>query len=82
MISRRCCRPSIEVGGEPADYVFASADILPLDKQTYDAVVFANSLHLLDDDAKASALNESWRVLKPGGVLAINSTFYDGAYPE
>jgi ubiquinone/menaquinone biosynthesis C-methylase UbiE len=72
----------IEVGEQPADYLYASASVLPLGKQTYDAVVFANSLHLLDDDTKEHALKESFRVLRPGGVLAINSTFYDGAYPE
>ena len=45
-------------------------------------MIFANSLHLLSEEHKEQALAESWRVLKPGGVIAINSTFYDGAYPE
>lgn len=72
----------IEVGEPGATYVFASADALPLDNQKYDVVVFANGLHLLDGDAKKKALAESWRVLKPGGLLVMNTTFYDGAYPE
>jgi ubiquinone/menaquinone biosynthesis C-methylase UbiE len=63
-----------------ADFVFGSADHLPV-TQNYDAVILANSIHLLDDEAKEKALAESWRVLRPGGVLGINTTFYDGAYP-
>jgi len=70
-----------EVTCDSAAYIFGTADHLPL-KQTYDAVIFANSLHLLDEDAKAKALKESWRVLRPGGLLAMNTTFYEGAYPE
>jgi ubiquinone/menaquinone biosynthesis C-methylase UbiE len=62
-------------------FVYASASNLPV-RENYDAVIFANSLHLLDGVAKEHALAESFRVLKPGGVIAINSTFYDGAYPE
>jgi ubiquinone/menaquinone biosynthesis C-methylase UbiE len=70
-----------EVGPRDADYVYASADHLPF-RQTFDVAIFANSLHLLDDSAKRSALQEVQRVLKPGAVLAFNSTFYEGAYPE
>jgi ubiquinone/menaquinone biosynthesis C-methylase UbiE len=62
-------------------FLYASAAALPV-RQCYDAVIFANSLHLLDGDSKEHALAESYRVLKPGGVIAINSTFFDGAYPE
>jgi ubiquinone/menaquinone biosynthesis C-methylase UbiE len=62
-------------------FLYASAAALPV-RQCYDAVIFANSLHLLDGDAKEHALAESYRALKPGGVIAINSTFFDGAYPE
>ena len=64
-----------------AEYIFGSADHLPL-KQKFDAVIFANGLHLLDEDAKVQALQETWRVLRPGGVFAMNTTFYEGAYPE
>jgi ubiquinone/menaquinone biosynthesis C-methylase UbiE len=70
-----------EVTAKQADFVYASADSLPF-TEGYDAVIFANSIHLLDDEAKVKALEESKRVLRPGGVLAVNSTFYDGAYPE
>jgi ubiquinone/menaquinone biosynthesis C-methylase UbiE len=70
-----------DVTAKHADYICASADRLPL-RAIYDAVIFANSIHMLDNDAKADALAETRRVLRPGGVLAINSAFYDGSYPE
>jgi len=72
----------IEVAQPSANYVYGTADALPFDKQAYDAVFFANGLHLLDAEAKQRALKESYRVLKPGGLFAMNTTFYDGAYPE
>jgi ubiquinone/menaquinone biosynthesis C-methylase UbiE len=72
----------IEVDEKNATYVFGSADTLPFESQSYDAVFFANGLHLLDGAAKENALKESHRVLKPGGLFAMNTTFYDGAYPE
>ena len=72
----------IEVHEDDANYIYATADKLPFRPQGYDAVFFANGLHLLDGDAKRRALKESARVLKPGGLFAMNTTFYDGAYPE
>ena len=66
---------------DPSDFLFASADHIPFN-QSFDAIIFANALHLLDDDAKVKALAEANRVLKPGGFFAMNSTFYTGAYPE
>ena len=72
----------IEVDEESAAYVYGTASSLPFSPQSYDVVFFANGLHLLDADSKQGALQESYRVLKPGGLFAMNSTFYDGAYPE
>ena len=62
-------------------WVCASASQLPFG-EAFDLVVFANSLHLLDDQAKADSLAETLRVLHRGGVLAVNSAFYDGAAVE
>src|SRR6266545_2801512 len=45
-----------------------------------DAVVFLNAIHLMPD--KEQVLKEIRRVLKPGGLLAFNSTFFNGAYVE
>jgi ubiquinone/menaquinone biosynthesis C-methylase UbiE len=67
--------------GAVTGFVCGSADSLPL-KSGYDALIFANALHLLEDEAKAKALDEAHRVLAPGGLFAMNSTFYEGAYPE
>jgi ubiquinone/menaquinone biosynthesis C-methylase UbiE len=72
----------IDVHADRADFVYASADRLPFVAEHYDAVTFANSIHLLSNEAKVSALLDLYRVLRPGGVLVVNSTFYDGAYPE
>lgn len=72
----------LEVSPESAEYVYASVDRLPIAKQGYDAAIFANSLHLLDSGQKEKALLEANRVLRNGGLLAMNTTFYDGAYPD
>jgi ubiquinone/menaquinone biosynthesis C-methylase UbiE len=72
-----------EPRSDRTDYLFASADHLPLvPVRSYNAAIFANSIHLLDQEAKVKSLDEVQRVMAPGGILAINSTFYDGAYPE
>lgn len=70
-----------EVTAKGAQYVYATADHLPI-RGTYDAVIFANSLHLLDGEAKVRAMEEAHRVLRAKGVFVMNSTFYGGAYPE
>ncbi len=62
-------------------WVCASIDRLPL-TEAFDMAIFANSIHLLDDRAKAASLAETRRVLRPGGVLAVNSAFYEGASPD
>jgi ubiquinone/menaquinone biosynthesis C-methylase UbiE len=72
----------IEVAPNPAEYVYASVDSLPFAKHGYDAVIFANSLHLLHAGQKERALAESHRVLRGGGLLAMNTAFYEGSYPE
>lgn len=45
-----------------------------------DAVMFLNAIHLVPD--KARVIAEIRRILKPGGVLAFNTTFFNGAYVE
>jgi len=45
-----------------------------------DTVVFANAIHLVQDKALVIASISS--ILRPGGVLAFNTTFFEGAYPN
>ena len=43
-----------------------------------DTVIFGNAIHLVED--KAQVLSGISQVLRLGGVLAFNTTFFDGAY--
>jgi len=47
--------------------------------RTVDAVVFCNGIHYIED--KKGLLEEVHRTLKPGGVFAFNTSFFDGASP-
>ena len=44
-----------------------------------DVVVFTNAIHLVSD--KLTAADQIFHVLRPGGVLSFNTTFFHGAYP-
>ena len=63
-----------------AEFVQGSAEWLSKLVKSADTVVFLNAIHLTRD--KTSVLREIRRVLKPGGLLAFNSTFFNGAYVE
>jgi ubiquinone/menaquinone biosynthesis C-methylase UbiE len=63
-----------------AEFKQGSAEWLSKLVKSADAVVFLNAIHLVED--KPKVLREIRRVLKPGGVLAFNSTFFAGAYVE
>lgn len=43
-----------------------------------DALFFCNAIHLIED--KQAVLREVGKALNPGGVIAFNTTFFDGAY--
>jgi ubiquinone/menaquinone biosynthesis C-methylase UbiE len=49
-------------------------------RRAVDAVVFCNGIHYIED--KDELLVEVKRTLKPGGVFAFNTGFFDGALPE
>ena len=68
------------VSSKFAEFVQGSAEWLSKLVKSADAVVFLNAIHLVAD--KPRVLQEIRRVLKPGGVLAFNSTFFAGAYVE
>ncbi|UCF18444.1 MAG: methyltransferase domain-containing protein [Gemmatimonadota bacterium] len=44
-----------------------------------DAVVFCNGIHYIED--KLALMSEVHRTLRPGGVFAFNTGFFDGALP-
>lgn len=62
------------------EFVQGSAEWLSKLVRSADTVVFLNAIHLIPD--KSRVLGEIRRVLKPGGSLAFNSTFFAGAYPD
>jgi ubiquinone/menaquinone biosynthesis C-methylase UbiE len=68
------------ISSRVAEFVQGSAEWLSKLVKSADAVVFLNAIHLVRD--KAQVLGEIRRVLKPAGVLAFNTTFFNGAYVE
>jgi ubiquinone/menaquinone biosynthesis C-methylase UbiE len=63
-----------------AEFISGTAERLSRIVSSADAVVFLNAIHLVPD--KASVLAEIRKVLPVGGVLAFNTTFFNGAYVE
>jgi SAM-dependent methyltransferase len=62
-------------GKSNAHFRIAYADALPFGSETFDAIFTENTLEHVPDVAKT--LRESWRVLKPGGILvAIFPSFW------
>lgn len=49
-------------------------------KESVDTVIFCNAIHYVPD--KEALLTEISKSLKPGGKLAFNTSFYDGAHLE
>ncbi len=48
-------------------------------KDSVDTVIFCNAIHYVSD--KQMLLTEISKTLKPGGKLAFNTAFFDGAHP-
>lgn len=73
-------RELAQVKGNVVKFVQGQAEQISQSfKERVDAVVFCNAIHMLDD--KSRALHEIHEVLNPGGILAFNSTFFDGSQP-
>jgi ubiquinone/menaquinone biosynthesis C-methylase UbiE len=60
-------------------FLQGTADCLPVKDQTVDAVLMGNSIHNLPD--QDLLLGEIYRVLKPGGIFAFNTSFFAGTFP-
>jgi ubiquinone/menaquinone biosynthesis C-methylase UbiE len=73
-------RARAAISSRLAEFIQGSAEWLSKLVKSADAVVFLNAIHLVPD--KSQVLTEIRRVLKPGGLLAFNSTFFNGAYVE
>src|SRR3989442_12075000 len=62
------------------EFIEGSAEWVSRLVSSADVVVFLNAIHLVPD--KAQVIAEIRKVLKRGGVLAFNTTFFNGAYVE
>lgn len=60
----------------------APAEALPFEDGIFDGAVFLNSLHHVQADAMARALNEAARVTKPGGRLVVVEPLAEGSFFE
>ena len=49
-------------------------------KDSVDTVIFCNAIHYVPN--KEELLSEICKTLKPGGKLAFNTSFFDGAHPS
>jgi ubiquinone/menaquinone biosynthesis C-methylase UbiE len=65
--------------GPSLRYVEGSAEALPFADQSFDAVIFFNSLHHVALHAMELALDQAARVLRPGGVLYVQEPLAQGA---
>lgn len=66
------------LAGRPITFVQGDVSTAGSAMESVDAAFCCNALHLMDDkDACVAALAKA---LIPGGILAFNTTFYEGAY--
>jgi ubiquinone/menaquinone biosynthesis C-methylase UbiE len=73
-------RARAAVSARIAEFLEGSAECLSRLVARADAVVFLNAIHLVPD--KAKVIGEIRKVLRRGGVLGFNTTFFAGAYPD
>ncbi|MCH8223963.1 MAG: L-histidine N(alpha)-methyltransferase [Chloroflexi bacterium] len=48
-------------------------------KEKVDAIIYCNSIHYVPD--KTALLKQINSILRPGGILAFNSSFFEGSHP-
>ncbi|MEO5373721.1 MAG: class I SAM-dependent methyltransferase [Alphaproteobacteria bacterium] len=61
-------------------YIEGSAESLPFADSSVDIVVFFNSLHHVAVERMDTAMAESARVLKPGGLLYVTEPLAEGSF--
>ncbi len=64
--------------GPAIRYLQGVAEALPFAEDSFDAVIFFNSLHHVPIGAMARALREAARVLRPGGLLYVQEPLARG----
>jgi ubiquinone/menaquinone biosynthesis C-methylase UbiE len=62
------------------EFVQGEANDLPRIAHNVDVAFFCNAIHLVPD--KLAAFQQMASILRPGGVFACNSAFYQGTYVE
>jgi len=68
--SIRSARKRLPENGGKVEFRVGKAEDLPFKENSFDVALFTWSLCCIDIPAMGRALNEAWRVLKPGGTLA------------
>jgi ubiquinone/menaquinone biosynthesis C-methylase UbiE len=65
-------------GARQISWMQGSSEHIPLPAYSVDAVIIGNAIQLFED--KRRAIREIRRVLRDGGTLAFNTSFYAGCY--
>lgn len=65
--------------GSGARFVRGTAESFASRVPKADVIVFCNAIHLMEE--KDSIVAQAYEVLNADGVLAFNTSFYEGAYP-
>jgi ubiquinone/menaquinone biosynthesis C-methylase UbiE len=74
---RRARKSMAEIATQ-ADFIQGESDDLPHIVQQADMAFFCNAIHLVPD--KLAAFRQVAAILRPGGIFACNSAFYEGTY--
>ncbi len=67
-------------GAHLVDLVEGSADAIPLKDRCVELVIMGNAIQLVEN--RDALFGEIYRVLRPGGRFAFNTSFYAGTYCE
>jgi len=71
-------RAAERLAGAPVTFLQSDLTNLTETIKHADLIFFCNAIHLIPE--KPALLTRLFRLLSPGGVLACNTTFFDGAY--